>query len=63
MTEQAQPKIVRGIKAIAAVIEEPNESRVYYLLEKGHVPGAFKEGRLWALSVPAFMRARHGEAA
>ena len=65
MTEQPKraPRIVRGAKAIGAIIDEESERRVFYLLEKGHVPGAFKEGNIWALSVPVFMRARHGEAA
>lgn len=61
--KQEAPRIVRGAEAIGAVIDEPNVRRVFYLLEKGHVPGAFREGRVWALSVPVFMRARHGEAA
>ena len=29
------PEIVYGVKAIGAVISEPNSRRVYYLLERG----------------------------
>ena len=61
--ETNHPRIVRGAEAIGAVIDEPKTRRVFYLLEKGHVPGAFKEGNIWALSVPVFVRARHGETA
>lgn len=57
------PEIVYGVEAIAQVLHEPNHRRVYYMLENGQVPGARKMGRIWALSVPAFRLAVHGEAA
>ncbi len=57
------PEIVYGVEAIGKILHEPNHRRVYYLLEQGHVPGARKMGRIWALSVTAFRRAIHGEAA
>lgn len=55
--------IAYGVEAIAAVIEEPNLRRVNYLLARGMVPGASKMGNRWVLSIPAFRRAVHGEAA
>lgn len=58
-----KPELVYGVKAISEVIDEPSERRTYYLLENGLLPGAGKMGRIWYLSVPAFRRAVHGEAA
>jgi hypothetical protein len=49
--------IVYGVPAIAREINEPNQRRVYYMLEKGYVPGAWKAGNIWALTIPAFRRA------
>ena len=58
------PEVVYGVEAIAAVVELPHDlRRVYYMLAKGQVPGARKAGRIWQLSVPAYRRAVHGEAA
>ena len=51
------PEIVYGVKAIGAVISEPNSRRVYYLLERSYIPGAWKAGNTWALTVPVFRRA------
>jgi hypothetical protein len=62
-TETKARKIIRGARAIGEEMDEPNIQRVYYLLERGFVPGAYKEGGLWALSVPTYRRAIHGEAA
>ena len=49
-------QIVYGVKAIGTVIEEPNDRRTYYLLEKGYIAGAWKAGHVWALTVPVFRR-------
>ena len=57
------PEIVYGVKAIGAVISEPNSRRVYYLLERGYISGAWKAGNTWALTVPVFRRAVGLEAA
>jgi hypothetical protein len=51
------PDIVYGVTAIGAVIGESNERKVYYRLEQGQIPGAWKAGRTWALTVPQFRRA------
>lgn len=51
------PEIVYGVKAIAKIINEPNERRAFYLLERNYIPGSWKAGRTWALTVPAFRRA------
>ncbi len=59
----AATEVVYGAEAIGTVINEPNLRSVYYRLEQGHVPGARKMGNTWALSVPAYRRAMHGEAA
>lgn len=59
-----EPEIVYGAAKIADAIGESNVRRVYYMLENGHIPGARRWGRRgWALSIPAFRRAVHGEAA
>lgn len=63
MAESNHPEIVYGVEAISPVLNEPNHRRVYYMLEQGQVPGARKMGRIWALSIPAFRRVMHGEAA
>ena len=51
------PEIVYGVKAICPVIGEPDERVAYYRLEKGYIPGAWKAGKTWALTVPVFRRA------
>jgi hypothetical protein len=38
-------------------------SNAYRLAAVGQIPGAFKVGALWRVSVPAFMRIVHGEVA
>ena len=58
----ATPEIVYGVAKIKKILHEENDRRVYYMLEKGMVPGARKMGAGWALSVPAFRREVHGEA-
>ena len=55
--------IARGVAEIACVIEETSRRRTYYKLEQGHVPGAFKEGQIWCVSIPRYRRAIHGDAA
>ena len=37
------------------------ESTAYRLAETGRLPGAFKVGRQWRVSVPRFLREVHGE--
>ncbi|MHB1555636.1 MAG: helix-turn-helix domain-containing protein [Acidimicrobiales bacterium] len=37
------------------------ESTAYRLAETGQLPGAFKVGRQWRVSVPRFLREVHGE--
>lgn len=37
------------------------ESTAYRLAEAGQLPGAFKVGRQWRVSVPRFLREVHGE--
>lgn len=56
-------EVVYGADAIGQVIGEPDRRKVFYRLERGYVAGAFKSGRIWALSIPAYRRAVHGEAA
>jgi len=55
--------IAWGVEEIAAVLEEPNLRRTNYMLARGMIPGAQKVGNRWMLSIPAFRRAVHGEAA
>jgi hypothetical protein len=55
---KSQPEIVYGAKAIGEQICEPDRRRVFYLLENNYVPGAWKAGRGWALTVPVFRRTR-----
>jgi len=55
------PEIVYGVHAIGEAIDERDPRRVFYKLQKGHIPGAKKMGREWVLSIPAFRRAMHGE--
>lgn len=55
--------IAWGVEEIARVVEEPNTRRVNYMLANGMIPGARKVGNRWMLSIPAFRRAVHGEAA
>jgi hypothetical protein len=43
-------EIVYGVRAIGKVINEPNDRRTNYLLERGYIAGAWKAGRGWALS-------------
>jgi hypothetical protein len=52
-----RPEIVYGAEAIGAEINEKDERRVYYKLAKGYIPGAWKAGNTWALTVPVFRRA------
>ena len=41
-----QPEtIAYGVRAIGKVINEPNDRRVNYLLERGYIAGAWKAGR------------------
>jgi hypothetical protein len=56
-------EVVYGVKDIAQVIGVPDPRRCYYMLENGQVEGASKVGRIWRLSIPAWRRAVHGEAA
>ena len=58
-----EPEVVRGAEAIGHVINETDIRRVYYWLERGYVPGAFKMGALWCLSVRRYRLAVHGDAA
>ena len=37
---------IRGMKAIARFVDEP-ERRCYYLAENGLLPGVFKQGATW----------------
>lgn len=55
--------VARGVKAIAEAIDEPASKKVYYRLEKGHIPGAFKEGQMWCLHIPTWLKAVTGAAA
>ena len=52
MTTKNSPpaEIVYGVRAIGKVINEPNDRRTNYLLERGYIAGAWKAGRGWALS-------------
>ena len=50
------PEIAYGVKAIAKVVNDPNERRVVYRLEKNYYSGAWKAGRGWALTVPVFLK-------
>jgi hypothetical protein len=61
-SQSAKPEIVYGASAISQVICE-DERRTYYLLAQGLVPGQFKIGNRYGLSVPAFRRVIHGDAA
>ena len=61
--EDYKPKVVYGAEAIGEEIDESNLRRVYYLLEKGLIPGSDKIGGTWRLSVPKYRLAVHGEAA
>ncbi|RWG55696.1 MAG: hypothetical protein EOQ64_15925 [Mesorhizobium sp.] len=58
-----KPEVVYGADAIARAIDESDIRAVYHALEHGHIPGAFKRGRTWGLSIPAWRRAVHGDAA
>ncbi len=58
-----QPEIVYGVHAIGEAIDEPDPRKVFYALQQGHIPGARKVGRRWALSIRVFRREMHGEAA
>lgn len=60
---QRTPEIVYGAKAIAEATDEPDVRKVHYRLERGLIPGARKIGRVWALSLPVFRRAMHGDTA
>ena len=51
------PEIVYGVDEICRVTHEKNKRKAYYRLENGLIPGAFKVGATWALSVPVFRRA------
>ncbi|HEV2899393.1 MAG TPA: DNA-binding protein [Pseudaminobacter sp.] len=55
--------IVWGAEAISRATGETDVRRTYYRLEKGLIPGAGKMGKRHFLSIPAFRRAVHGEAA
>lgn len=56
--EQQQPvEIAYGSKAISAVVGEPNLRVLQYRLASGYIPGAWKAGKTWALTVPVFRRA------
>jgi hypothetical protein len=57
-----QPEIVHGAIAIARVIGKKPKA-TFLLLQSGAIPGAFRMGRGWALSLPRFNRAVHGEGA
>lgn len=57
------PEIVWGAEAISRVTGEPDVRKTFYRLEKGLIPGAGKMGNRHFLSIPAFRRAVHGEAA
>lgn len=57
------PEIVYGVQAIAEAVDEPDLRRVFYMLQQGHIPGARKIGRRWALSLRVFRREMHGDAA
>ena len=57
MTPDKVPDVVYGVAKISEVICEPNLRRVYYLLEHGHIQGAWKAGAIWALTVPRWRRA------
>jgi hypothetical protein len=54
------PQIVHGAAAIAREINKDVKA-VYRLLELGLVPGAFRMGRTWSLSLPRFRKAVHGD--
>ena len=56
------PKVLYGAEAIGEYICDQDTRRVWYRLERGQIPGAFKVGRGWALNCNAFDRAI-GEAA
>jgi hypothetical protein len=55
-------EIIWGAKAIAPIIRR-SPRQTHYLLSKGLVPGQGQMGGLYFLSLPAFSRAVHGEAA
>ena len=44
----SQTEIVYGVKAIGKVINEPNDRRVNYLLERGYLAGLESRPRLGA---------------
>ncbi|MCZ6840726.1 MAG: hypothetical protein O7G13_15795 [Alphaproteobacteria bacterium] len=62
-------EVVYGVEAIAVETDtlddegKPDRRRTYYKLEMGYVPGAQKMGDIWALSIPTYRRAMHGDAA
>lgn len=59
MTTKSSPQpetIAYGVRAIGKVINEPNERRTNYLLERGYIQGAWKAGRGWALTIPVFKK-------
>jgi excisionase family DNA binding protein len=55
----ALPADVQRI-AWAAEYLEIGLSTAYRLAEAGHLPGAFKVGAQWRISVPKFLREVHG---
>jgi hypothetical protein len=60
-TEKAIVEVVYGAKAIGKVIGEPTLQKVYYHLARNHIPGATKQGHRYALSIPLWRKAMHGE--
>jgi hypothetical protein len=50
------PEVVYGVAAISKVVDEPNERRVNYWLSRGRLEGAWKQGNIWALTVPVWRR-------
>jgi excisionase family DNA binding protein len=57
------PSFPTDVQRIAWAAEylEIGLSTAYRLAEAGQLPGAFKVGAQWRISVPAFMREVHGE--
>jgi len=57
------PELSTDIKSLAWAARELGISKAtsYRLAECGRLPGAFKIGEQWRISVPRFMRDVHGE--
>lgn len=61
--QRRHPELPADIKPLAWAAQELGISKAtsYRLAECGRLPGAFKIGEQWRISVPRFMRQVHGE--